>query len=56
MMSLNLTFYNVGRRWFSGKKLNTGFDKQKFPHIYDSLGSWRKDYMEDDEANSYDSE
>lgn len=47
MMSISLTFYNVGRRWFNGKKLNTGFDPQNFPHIYDSLGNWRKDEMEE---------
>lgn len=52
MMSIQLTFYNVGRRWFSGKNLNAGFDPQKFPHVYDSHGNWR---VVEKEENSYDS-
>ena len=50
MIPVTLKFYGIGRRWFSGKKINKGYSKRNFPHLFDDLGQQRKE----EEASSDD--
>ena len=50
MRPVSLKFYDVGKRWFDGKKINATYSKGDFPHLYkeaEAGGVWR-DRREDD--------
>ena len=49
MLSIKLKFYNIGRRWFSGKNMNKGFRESNFPHIFDHKGFERLESEFDDD-------
>ena len=53
MTTVKVKFYNDGnKRWFDGEKINEGYDKQDFPHLYKEDGTRRENIEEE----SYDSE
>ena len=41
MIPVTLKFYGIGRRWFSGKKINKNYSKDNFPHLFDNDGLQR---------------
>ena len=41
-----VSFFHVGRRWFSGKRLNQNYRQSGFPHLFDP--SNLKEDTEDD--------
>lgn len=56
MTSILVKFYNDGKRWFNGERINANYDKQNFPHLYDEDGQLRKfpdeeDYCDSDEED-----
>eukprot|EP00092_Neocalanus_flemingeri_P013687 GFUD01014760.1.p1 GENE.GFUD01014760.1~~GFUD01014760.1.p1 ORF type:complete len:1163 (-),score=280.67 GFUD01014760.1:114-3602(-) len=57
MIPVTLKFYGVGRRWFSGKKINKNYSKSNFPHLFASNGQQRKEVeCSSDECSSDDFE
>ena len=46
MLTIQLSFYNIGRRWFNGKKINLGFKKENLPHIFDKEGGVRHNIVD----------
>ena len=53
MIPVTLKFYGVGRRWFSGKKINKNYSTRNFPHLFEDDGKQRK---EDDTSSEDGSE
>ena len=35
MTQMPVSFFQLGRRWFSGKRLNQNYKKSGFPHLFD---------------------
>jgi len=55
MAPVTLRFYD-GKRWFNGKKINAGYTKEHFPHLYKQVeGKW-KDRREDNSDYEFDSD
>ena len=52
MLTITLKFYNVGRRWFSGKKMNQGFTTDSFPRIFHKGGLKRTESQYDENIDS----
>ena len=48
MRPLKLRFYDVGKRWFDGKKINAFYTKGDFPHLYKQEAEDWTDRREDD--------
>eukprot|EP00092_Neocalanus_flemingeri_P000078 GFUD01000080.1.p1 GENE.GFUD01000080.1~~GFUD01000080.1.p1 ORF type:complete len:1171 (-),score=266.56 GFUD01000080.1:163-3675(-) len=55
MEQITLKFYDVGKRWFNGKKINAGYCKVDFPHLYKQEGDMWMDRREDDSDYEVDS-
>ena len=43
MIPVTLKFYGIGRRWFSGKKINKDYSTRNIPHLFHTDGKWRRD-------------
>ena len=62
MIPVTLKFYDIGRRWFNGKKINKNYNKKNFPHLFDDQGKRRNEYETssdddtDDDYENYDVE
>ena len=62
MIPVTLKFYDIGRRWFNGKKINKNYNKKNFPHLFDDQGKRRNEYEtssdddSDDDFENYDVE
>ena len=58
MAPVTLKFYdeNGGKRWFNGKKINAGYSKEDFPHLYKQVEGMWKDRREDDTDYESDSD
>ena len=55
MTKVPVSFFSVGRRWFSGKRPNQGYERLNFPHLYDEDGMERGDRdLYDDDSDDTD--
>ena len=48
MTQMPVTFFQVGRRWFSGKRLNQNYEKAGFPHLFDPCNLQEETAEQDD--------
>ena len=48
-----VSFFDVGRRWFSGKRLNQNYQKEEFPHLFDPINV-RADFEYEDDGDDTD--
>ena len=53
MTQMPVTFFQVGRRWFSGKRLNQNYEKAGFPHLFDPC-NLKEDTDEQDDGDDTD--
>ena len=53
MTQMPVSFFHVGRRWFSGKRLNQNYEKTGFPHLYDA-SNLKEDTEEHDDGDDTD--
>ena len=53
MTQMPVSFFHVGRRWFTGKRLNQNYEKTGFPHLYDESNS-KEDTEEHDDGDDTD--
>ena len=56
MRPITLKFYEVGKRWFNGKKINADYSQSDFPHLYKQMEENWKDRREDDSDFGLDSD
>ena len=54
MTKVPVSFFKIGRRWFSGKRINENYHKADFPHLFDEDGHPRgdDDHYGDDENDT----
>ena len=56
MQPVSLRFYEVGKRWFNGKRINADYKKSNFPHLFRQEKNQWKDRREDNSDFGSDSD